>query len=251
MRGRLPDGTMAVQAKDDVQVLGTSSRVRTWTSIVVTGLVGVLALVAGCPAFGCRTHGDPGRPHADNTQATPNAPGAGPKSPNPTTRTSGDDSPHYLPSAPGAAVELEDGVTFDRERWVRRRPVRPDRIWVGGISGGGKTASRMALLYPEVFRGGLFVVGASYFPPVPMRDGRVWDVGIRVSATREVLQRLRTRRFVLVTGENDFNHESVLDMHRAYEKDGLPNVLLLDVPGMYHGMPSSDVLEEALGFLDQ
>jgi len=52
----------------------------------------------------------------------------------------------------------------------QRMPVRPDRIWVGGISGGGKTASRMALLYPEVFRGGLFVVGASYFPPVPMRD---------------------------------------------------------------------------------
>ena len=134
----------------------------------------------------------------------------------------------------------------------RRMPVRPDRIWVGGISGGAKTASRLALLYPEVFRGGLLVVGAEYFPPVPRRsNGQFWEVGIRVSATPALLRPLRSRRFVMVTGEHDFSREPVLDYHEAFKRDGLRDVLLLDIPGMYHGMPTPDVLEEAVGFLDR
>ncbi|MBI5489103.1 MAG: hypothetical protein HY905_17340 [Deltaproteobacteria bacterium] len=131
-----------------------------------------------------------------------------------------------------------------------RMPVRPDRIWIGGISGGAKSASKLALLYPEVFRGGLFVAGAEYFPPVPRSNGEFWSVGIRVSATPEILRRLRERRFVMVTGDRDFSREPVLDYYRAFKKEGFRNVLLLDIPGMAHGMPTPNVLEQALAFLD-
>jgi len=36
----------------------------------------------------------------------------------------------------------------------------PDRIYVAGFSGGGKTASRVAVARPEVFRGGIYIAGA-------------------------------------------------------------------------------------------
>lgn len=78
------------------------------------------------------------------------------------------------------------------ENIVREYPVDPKRIYVGGFSGGSRVALRVALGYPDVFRGALLSAGAdplggSY--PLPPRN---------------LLQRFQSSsRLVYVTGELD------------------------------------------------
>jgi len=66
-----------------------------------------------------------------------------------------------------------------------RHAIDPARTWVGGFSGGGRVASRLAVAYPDLFRGGVFVATAdgpgtsdAPLPPAPrldaLRSGRYW-----------------------------------------------------------------------------
>ena len=45
------------------------------------------------------------------------------------------------------------------------------RVYVGGASGGGRIASALAVLYPELFHGGLYIIGANYFKPLRTNRG--------------------------------------------------------------------------------
>lgn len=59
------------------------------------------------------------------------------------------------------------------ENIVREYPVDPERVFVGGFSGGSRVALRIALGYPDVFRGALLNAGADALGgehPLPPRD---------------------------------------------------------------------------------
>ena len=53
---------------------------------------------------------------------------------------------------------------------LRRYPVDPDRVYVGGFSGGARVAMRLALAYPDVFRGAILNAGSDPIgdPQVPL-----------------------------------------------------------------------------------
>ena len=57
---------------------------------------------------------------------------------------------------------------------VRRYPVDPDRIYIAGFSGGSRVAMRLALGYPDVFRGALLDAGSDPIGdsniPLPPKD---------------------------------------------------------------------------------
>jgi len=57
---------------------------------------------------------------------------------------------------------------------VRRYPVDPERIYIAGFSGGSRVAMRLALGYPDVFRGALLNAGSDPIGdadvPLPPRD---------------------------------------------------------------------------------
>lgn len=59
------------------------------------------------------------------------------------------------------------------ENIVHEYPVDPERIYIGGFSGGSRVAERVALAYPDVFRGALLNAGADPLGgpyPLPPRD---------------------------------------------------------------------------------
>ena len=59
------------------------------------------------------------------------------------------------------------------ENLVREYPIDKDRIYVGGFSGGSRVALRIALGYPDVFRGAILNAGADPLGgahPLPPRD---------------------------------------------------------------------------------
>lgn len=78
---------------------------------------------------------------------------------------------------------------------ARGYPVDPSRIYIGGFSGGSRVALRIALGYPDVFRGALLHAGADPLgtrAPVPPRD---------------LFMRFQSgSRLVYVTGERDDFH---------------------------------------------
>jgi dienelactone hydrolase len=76
---------------------------------------------------------------------------------------------------------------------MRRYPVDPERVYIGGFSGGSRTAMRLALGYPDLFRGALLNAGSDPIGtpelPLPPRD--------------LFLQFQKSTRLVYVTGEQD------------------------------------------------
>jgi pimeloyl-ACP methyl ester carboxylesterase len=129
----------------------------------------------------------------------------------------------------------------------------PERIYVAGYSGGGRVASGMALLYPELFRGSLSVFGVSWYEPVPVSDkpGAHWPAAF-AAPPPESLPRLRAEsRFVLLTGSRDFNKSQTRAIRRAMEEAGFEQVTYVEVPGASHyDTPGGEWWAKAFAALD-
>lgn len=131
--------------------------------------------------------------------------------------------------------------------------IDPDRVWVGGYSGGGRVASALAVLYPEVFRGGLFVHGCNYYRDVsvPSKPGMIWPAGFE-PPDRETFKLVRRRnRYVFLTGEHDFNRAQTRELERHYRDDGFRHTTYVEIPNAHHysGLPA-DYFDRALDFFD-
>jgi hypothetical protein len=129
----------------------------------------------------------------------------------------------------------------------------PDRIYVAGYSGGGRIASALTMLFPDVFRGGLMVVGCDFYRPVavPDRPGTHWPPSFQ-EPPRDRLERVRhDSRLVLLTGTRDFNRAQSRAISQAMKEDGFEHVTYLEVPGGDHYMGlDPEWLDRALGALD-
>lgn len=124
----------------------------------------------------------------------------------------------------------------------RRYPVDPDRVYVAGWSGGSKVALRLALGYPDVFRGAVLNAGSEAIGggdglPVPPRD---------------LMQRFQQEsRLVYVTGGQDAAHlgddvasiQSMRDWCQYNIDDHI-------VGFAGHDLLSPEALDRALAFLD-
>ncbi len=152
-------------------------------------------------------------------------------------------------SGNGRKVPVRINLALDAAHYMAEHyTLDPRRVVVAGLSGGGKSASRAALLYSEVFAGGVFVVGTDYWRPVPMSaNGRSeWPSGFPAPGARH-FARARGGRFVLVTGDRDMNRAHIEDVYAAYVADHFAGATLLVVPGMGHEMAPPERFAEALG----
>jgi pimeloyl-ACP methyl ester carboxylesterase len=107
------------------------------------------------------------------------------------------------------------------------------RLYIAGMSGGGRVASQVITHFPQLFSGALCIVGADYFMP---RD-------------EAVRSKLAERRLVFITGEHDFNQRELRLVTRRYRQAGVSNVLLMDLPQLGHELPPTDVFAQALDYL--
>lgn len=130
--------------------------------------------------------------------------------------------------------------------------IDPERVWVGGYSGGGRVSGGLVMLYPEIFRGGLFVMGCDFHRQLPVSDhpGAVWPAAFREPSTKALRTLRRERRFVILTGTRDFNVSKSRSVHQAYLDQDFRHVRLLVVPGMSHYDPvPAEWWERAFAFL--
>jgi dienelactone hydrolase len=118
--------------------------------------------------------------------------------------------------------------------------IDPKRIYVGGFSGGGRSASWLSLHYPDVFRGGLMMAGAN------TPDGRKMG-----SAQPEYAEFARSHcRYVYLTGQNDPNLAGATRAAAHLRGDKYRHVHELQIPKTGHAHPSGPWLKKALDRLD-
>lgn len=147
---------------------------------------------------------------------------------------------------------------FDRMRLAvdanlgmrRRYRIDERRVYISGFSGGARVASMLGVAFADLFTGTMPFMGTNFYTDLP--DGNGKQFSLNYIPDDEVLEIAKKKcRFVLVTGEKDFNR---VNTHSAEEhgfrKEGFASVLCLDIPGQAHAPPTAEWLEKGLDFLD-
>jgi len=130
--------------------------------------------------------------------------------------------------------------------------VDEDRVYVAGLSGGGRVASMLAIVYPDVFQGGFYMCGCNYYrdTAVPGEEGQKWRRSFAAPSAK-LLTEAKKRRHVLLTGESDINRPQTLAYSEAYKRDSFQYVTYLEVPGLGHGPPDAEWLGKGIVALDR
>lgn len=121
-------------------------------------------------------------------------------------------------------------------------PIDDRRVYVSGMSGGGRMSARLAVSFGDLFTGGYFVsgseaIGSRYLsvPPVPVMD----------------LVQIRNR-LVSYTGRQDtINMIHTRQAHQSYELFCIRFAHSLVDPGVEHANVDKDWLRKGLVLLDQ
>lgn len=142
-------------------------------------------------------------------------------------------------------LALDAAATASR-RWL----IDPERVYVAGLSGGGKMSSILLAAFPEVFTGAMPIVGLSWYLRLPTGEpGKFWAPEFAKPEGAR-WKKFATRRLGVVTGPGDFNYEPIRAGVALFEKDKL-SVRLFDVPGLGHEMPGPEALREAVAWIDE
>ncbi|KRA51984.1 PHB depolymerase family esterase [Pseudoxanthomonas sp. Root630] len=131
------------------------------------------------------------------------------------------------------------GYDYVRSKYA----IDAERVYVGGFSGGSRTAQRVAMAYPDVFRG-VFLVGGS--------DSLGGESGFTLpSATLSHLMQRQTR-FVFSTGGNDFpNRAKDSRTRKNLEALCMQGIRLVPQNGVEHWVPDGRGFRRVMNELER
>jgi predicted esterase len=141
------------------------------------------------------------------------------------------------------------GLAIDAaQNMATRHGVDASRVFISGISGGGRVSSMLAPAYPDLFRGAIYIVGCNYWKDldVPGDPESFWRKLFN-EPPEDMLKLAKERsRFVFLAGETDMNREQTKATREAYKADGFKHTAYIEVPGMGHDLPNAEWLDKAL-----
>jgi len=138
-----------------------------------------------------------------------------------------------------------DAVATARAHWW----IDPDRVYITGLSGGGRIASMFWHCFPDVFKGAVPIVGLNSPHRVPIRPGFVSPPGYMRPAP-SFRAATRTQRLAAITGTEDFNGPETVARVRALLADRKA-VRLWNIEAMAHVFPEPGVFTEAIEWIDE
>lgn len=150
-------------------------------------------------------------------------------------------SRHLFPRA-GLALD----AALNMERFYN---VDADRIYLSGLSGGGRMAAMLAVDYPDVFAGGYPIIGVTAYMQIRLETTPGLFVPMYPPPSDDMLRRAKRQPFVIMTGSGDFNREECRLTAEAYEREGFRELHFLDIDGMGHEMPSPENFARGLDLL--
>ena len=116
----------------------------------------------------------------------------------------------------------------------RNYAVDDERTYISGLSGGGKTASMVAIDQADIFKGAIYNCGVE-----------IWQAD-----QPHLIEQVRMNHYVFVTGDFDQALESTKRVYRAYKKAGIENSKLIVVRNMGHQNPERHEFDKAIRYLD-
>ena len=141
-------------------------------------------------------------------------------------------------------------IVFDAVATARQRfHIDARRIYITGMSGGGKVTSILAMCFPDVFTGAIPIVGLGTYSTLDDTWGQHRNAYF--AEPRGPLAKLaRARRMAPMGGPPDFNYDEMRERVARLEVDGFTNIRFFTYPDMAHVMPSADRFAEALRWID-
>lgn len=134
----------------------------------------------------------------------------------------------------------------------RRYPIDENRIYITGNSGGGRAASLAMFLRPDLFDGGLPMVGclAPSIGVIKSSKG-VLQGGLGNATSRKALSLSKNScRYVLLTGEKDYNRGECEATAEYMQKNGWKYATVMVEPGRAHQVNTPEYFGMAMQFLD-
>ncbi|MEO0475075.1 MAG: PHB depolymerase family esterase [Planctomycetota bacterium] len=141
------------------------------------------------------------------------------------------------------------------------------RVYVSGLSGGGRMTCMAGIYYPQVFTGALPIVGTLYFrdvklpedpglraliKPDPPKGVAAWPRGLLKPSAKTLARMKRQQRWVLIAGETDYNMPQMrAHFEQGFERDGFEKARYLEIEGMGHTYPDAKWYDHALTLLEQ
>lgn len=129
-------------------------------------------------------------------------------------------------------------------------PIDEGRIYVAGFSGGGRAASIAAVGFPDVFTGGVCMMGCNFYRVVPAGPGTSYPVGSFRPPGR-LFDEVKGHPLVLMTSDGDMNRPQTKAYYDAFRREGFKHVTYIEVPNLGHQMPETEWLEKTLAELDR
>lgn len=127
--------------------------------------------------------------------------------------------------------------------------IDPERVVIAGTSGGGRSASMISLVFPDVFAGGAYyVIGVDYWDRIYTEGNRFYEGFMESKPER--LEEAKPLRYVFHTGSKDFNQPGTEMVYKAYLKDGFTHCLYLEDEGLGHSIPGRESIAKGLAFLN-
>jgi dienelactone hydrolase len=125
---------------------------------------------------------------------------------------------------------------------MQRYPINPDRVYIGGFSGGSRVAMRTALAYPDLFRGALLNAGSD----------PVGDSGALLPPDDLFAKFQSSSRLVYVTGSDDeWNIHHDMDSRDSMKSWCLFSTVVETMPKVGHEVATPYSTGHALSALDQ
>ncbi len=121
--------------------------------------------------------------------------------------------------------------------------IADERVFVGGLSGGGHMGMFTQMMFPEVFHGAVSHAAQSYLPTAT--TGGHFP-GLQLGDIKSPPRNLR--KWVVISGDKDKNYEEIKKTSKDWQHAHLL-YKFIDVPGMAHANASAAALEEALTWI--
>ena len=115
-----------------------------------------------------------------------------------------------------------------------RYKIDRERIYLTGLSGGGRVASMVATEYAHLFKGAIYNCGVNFWKQHPP----------------ERFEQIKQNHYVFITGTMDHALEMTKKVHRQYLRSGVENSKLVVVRKMTHRNPDARDLDQAIQYLD-
>ncbi|MCZ6837413.1 MAG: hypothetical protein O7G85_16680 [Planctomycetota bacterium] len=131
-----------------------------------------------------------------------------------------------------------------RANAIERFHVDPQRIYMTGLSGGGRVTSSMAVCFPEYIRGSVSIVGFSSYETFGQSIGTVGRPPVKWLAMA------KDRPFAMISGPDDFNNKEMKGRFGILQREGFRNMKFFDYPDLGHTLPTSEQFTEALQWVD-